>query len=88
MERDPENVASLTSTILNLAPQLAKDPNVLRYYLRESLEYQGVPGASVGALTKAEKDVTDTKMRKDEMQANRYGGAKSLDELVGLPLKI
>ena len=42
-EADPDMVVSLYNTLQQANPEIARDPNLIRFALREAIQYESVP---------------------------------------------
>jgi hypothetical protein len=58
---DPERVASFATTIARTDPAILQDPNLLRFILREAVQYDGIPPQTVSDLAKTR----ETQLRGD-----------------------
>jgi hypothetical protein len=68
---DPEQVAEIYETIRRSSEDIASDKNLLRFQLREALQYGGVPPDSYKQMLEIGKlRGTNDKFERDE---NRYG---------------
>ena len=73
---DPEQVAEIYETIRRGSEDVASDKNLLRFQLREALQYGGVPPDGYKQLQEIGK-LRDTH-DKAERDENRYGPARAL----------
>jgi len=58
-DAEPDMVVNLFNTLQNANPEVARDPNLLRFALRESLQYESVPLHTY-------KDLVETEERKNK----------------------
>lgn len=66
---DPQMVAEIFATIRRGAPSIAADPALLRFQMREALQYGGLPTEGYGQLTKIrgmENDNSEAERRDDQ----------------------
>jgi hypothetical protein len=54
-EYDPKKVISMAQTLYNINPKVINDHNNLRFILRESLAYDGIPTSIIETLAKAQQ---------------------------------
>lgn len=69
---DPQNVASLAHSIRSAAPDAARDPNFLRFALREALQYDAVPLHTYKDLTAMQELRTKTDRTRRDLERERY----------------
>lgn len=71
-EADPDTVLSLYNTLAAANTELAKDPNLLRFALREALQYEAVPLHTYKDLVEMQKNRAQGNTFMDELQNNLY----------------
>lgn len=81
-EADPQRVADAAANIMDAAPTLASNPAVLRFVLRENLAHDAMPLSTATALTKGEKEMSDTAKNKMTLDDAKYKGNGSMADLL------
>jgi hypothetical protein len=71
-EADPDTVVSLYNTLAAANPEIAGDANLLRFALREALQYDAVPLHTYKDLISMGKDRADTEVKQNELTSKRY----------------
>lgn len=71
-EADPETVVSLYNTLAKANPEVAADPNLLRFALREALQYDAVPLHTYKDLVSMGKDRAESDLKTDQLTDKRY----------------
>ena len=71
-EHDPEDVASLASSIRAVAPDGARDPNYLRFALREALQYGALPSHTYKDMADAQGKIDTSHKIRTELDNARY----------------
>jgi hypothetical protein len=71
-EADPDTVVSLYNTLAAANPEIAADANLLRFALREALQYDAVPLHTYKDLISMGKDRADTETKQQDLTAQRY----------------
>jgi hypothetical protein len=71
-EADPDTVVSLYNTLAKANPEVVKDRNLLRFALREALQYDAVPLHTYKDLISMGKDRADTLEKLQKFDENRY----------------
>jgi hypothetical protein len=71
-EADPDTVVSLYNTLAKANPEIVKDKNLLRFALREALQYDAVPLHTYKDLISMGKDRADTQEKLQKIEDNRY----------------
>lgn len=76
-EADPDTVVSLYNTLANANPEIVRDSNLLRFALREALQYDAVPLHTYKDLISMGKDRADMEEKMQRLEDRRYsiGGA-------------
>jgi hypothetical protein len=65
-------VVSLYNTLAKANPEIVKDKNLLRFALREALQYDAVPLHTYKDLISMGKDRADTQEKLQKIEDNRY----------------
>ena len=71
-EHDPDDVASLASSIRAVAPDGARDPNYLRFALREALQYGALPSHTYKDMADAQNKIDSSRKSRDDQSNARY----------------
>jgi hypothetical protein len=71
-ESDPDTVVSLYNTLAKANPEIVKDKNLLRFALREALQYDAVPLHTYKDLISMGKDRADTQSKLQDIEEKRY----------------
>lgn len=71
-EAEPETVVSLYNTLAKANPEIVKDKNLLRFALREALQYDAVPLHTYKDLISMGKDRADTQEKEQKIEDRRY----------------
>lgn len=71
-EADPEMVLSLYNTLAAANPEVVNDKNLLRFALREALQYEAVPLHTYKDLISMGKDRAQTQNELSELNDTRY----------------
>ena len=71
-EADPETVVSLYNTLASANPEIVRDRNLLRFALREAIQYDAVPLHTYKDLISMGKDRASTMQTLEEMEDRRY----------------
>ena len=71
-EHDPDDVASLASSIRAVAPDGARDPNYLRFALREALQYGSLPQHTYKDMADAQNKIDSSRKSREDMSKDRY----------------
>jgi hypothetical protein len=71
-EADPDTVVSLYNTLAKANPEVVKDRNLLRFALREALQYDAVPLHTYKDLISMGKDRADTQTKLHDLEEKRY----------------
>lgn len=71
-EADPDTVVSLYNTLAAANPEIAGDANLLRFALREALQYDAVPLHTYKDLISMGKDRADTDSKQYDLNKQRY----------------
>lgn len=71
-EADQDTVVSLYNTLAKANPEVVKDRNLLRFALREALQYDAVPLHTYKDLISMGKDRVDTENKQMEIDSKRY----------------
>ena len=77
-EADPDTVISLYNTLAKANPEIVSDANLLRFALREAIQYEAVPLHTYKDLISMGKDRAETESKQMDIERNRYtiGGSK------------
>lgn len=71
-EADPDTVVSLYNTLAKANPEIAEDANLLRFALREAIQYDAVPLHTYKDLISMGKDRADTETKQHALNTQRY----------------
>lgn len=71
-EADPDMVVDLYNTISRANPEIARDKNLLRFALREAIQYEAVPLHTYKDLMSIGKDRVDIEDKTNKLQSARY----------------
>lgn len=71
-EADPDTVVSLYNTLAKANPEIVKDKNLLRFALREALQYDAVPLHTYKDLISIGKDRADTQEKLQKLEESKY----------------
>jgi hypothetical protein len=71
-EADPDTVVSLYNTLAKANPEIAEDANLLRFALREAIQYDAVPLHTYKDLISMGKDRAETEHKQHELTSKRY----------------
>jgi hypothetical protein len=71
-EADPDSVVSLYNTLAKANPEIVKDKNLLRFALREALQYDAVPLHTYKDLISMGKDRASTQDMTQKLEDRRY----------------
>jgi hypothetical protein len=71
-DAEPEMVMSLYNTLQNANPEVARDPNLLRFALREALQYESVPLHTYRDLVEVEEKKQKSRDVMEKNQERRY----------------
>jgi len=78
-EEDEDKVVDLYNTVKEVAPELAKDKNVMRVVLRSAVQYDGIAAPDLAQLVEAEKTLQKSKWNTQAVQERSYEGSKGPD---------
>lgn len=73
-EADPKTVISLYNTLAESNEDVARDPNLLRFALREALQYDAVPMHTYKDLIEMQKSKRQAEKDSIPVEQSRYGG--------------
>jgi len=71
-EADPDTVVSLYNTLAKANPEIVKDKNLLRFALREALQYDAVPLHTYKDLISMGKDRADMNEKMQKLEDRKY----------------
>lgn len=71
-EADPDTVVSLYNTLAQANPEIVKDKNLLRFALREALQYDAVPLHTYKDLISMGKDRADMEEKNQKINEKKY----------------
>lgn len=71
-DADPDMVLSLYNTLQNANPEVTQDPNLLRFALRESLQYESVPMHTYKDLVEVDEKKQKAREMAGKNQDKRY----------------
>lgn len=71
-EADPDTVVSLYNTLAKANPEIVKDKNLLRFALREALQYDAVPLHTYKDLISMGKDRADMQEKMQKLEDRKY----------------
>lgn len=71
-EADPDTVVSLYNTLAKANPEIVKDKNLLRFALREALQYDAVPLHTYKDLISMGKDRAETQEKLQKIEERKY----------------
>jgi len=71
-EAEPDTVVNLYNTLAKANPEIVKDKNLLRFALREALQYDAVPLHTYKDLISIGKDRADTQAKLQDLEEKRY----------------
>lgn len=71
-DADPNMVVSLFNTLQNANPEVVRDPNLLRFALRESLQYESVPMHTYKDLVEVEEKKNKSVDTANKIEDKRY----------------
>jgi hypothetical protein len=71
-EADPDTVVSLYNTLAKANPEIVKDKNLLRFALREALQYDAVPLHTYKDLISMGKDRADMQEKTQKLEDRKY----------------
>lgn len=71
-EAEPETVVSLYNTLAKANPEIVKDKNLLRFALREALQYDAVPMHTYKDLISMGKDRADMQEKTQRFEQEKY----------------
>jgi hypothetical protein len=71
-EADPDTVVSLYNTLSKANPEIVKDKNLLRFALREALQYDAVPLHTYKDLISMGKDRADMQEKMQKLEDRKY----------------
>lgn len=71
-EAEPDTVVSLYNTLAKANPEIVKDKNLLRFALREALQYDAVPLHTYKDLISMGKDRADTQEKMQKLEDRKY----------------
>jgi hypothetical protein len=71
-EADPDTVVSLYNTLAKANPEIVKDKNLLRFALREALQYDAVPLHTYKDLISMGKDRASTQDMTQKLEDRKY----------------
>lgn len=71
-EADPDTVVSLYNTLAKANPEIVKDKNLLRFALREALQYDAVPLHTYKDLISMGKDRADMQEKMQKLEERKY----------------
>jgi hypothetical protein len=71
-EADPDTVVSLYNTLAKANPEIVKDKNLLRFALREALQYDAVPLHTYKDLISMGKDRADMQEKMQRLEDRKY----------------
>lgn len=71
-EADPDTVVSLYNTLSKANPEIVKDKNLLRFALREALQYDAVPLHTYKDLISMSKDRADMQEKMQKLEDRKY----------------
>jgi hypothetical protein len=71
-EADPDTVVSLYNTLAKANPEIVKDKNLLRFALREALQYDAVPMHTYKDLISMGKDRADMQEKMQRLEDRKY----------------
>lgn len=74
-EADPDDVASLASSIRAVAPDGARDANYLRFALREALQYGALPSHTYKDMADAQGKIDKSHVDRNNLDTARYTNA-------------
>lgn len=71
-EAEPDTVVSLYNTLAKANPEIVKDKNLLRFALREALQYDAVPLHTYKDLISMGKDRADMQEKMQKLEDRKY----------------
>jgi hypothetical protein len=71
-EADPDTVVSLYNTLAKANPEIVRDKNLLRFALREALQYDAVPLHTYKDLISMGKDRADMQEKMQKLEDRKY----------------
>lgn len=71
-EADPDTVVSLYNTLARANPEIAQDSNLLRFALREAIQYEAVPLHTYKDLVSMGKERAQTEELNNKLDGQRY----------------
>jgi len=71
-EADPDMVKTLFNTLQNANPEFTRDSNLLRFALREALQYESVPTHTYRDLVEIEERKSKARDSQKRLEDNRY----------------
>jgi len=71
-EEDEDKILDLYNTIKSVAPELAKDKNVVRVVLRQGAQYDGIAAPDLAQLVEAERNIQKSKWNSNVVGSEKY----------------
>ena len=71
-EAEPDTVVSLYNTLAKANPEVVSDPNLLRFALREAIQYEAVPLHTYKDLISMNKDRSSTEELQGRLDDKKY----------------
>ena len=71
-EEDEDKVIDIYNTIKSVAPELAKDKNVVRVVLRSAVQYDGIAAPDLAQLIEAERSIQKSKNNTNVLASEAY----------------
>jgi hypothetical protein len=71
-EAEPETIVNLYNTLAKANPEIVEDPNLLRFALREAVQYDAVPLHTYKDLISMGKDKVKSELDQHELTNRRY----------------
>lgn len=73
-EADPVELVDMFNDLRATKPDIAKNTNMLRFALREALQYGGIPQQTVKTIADIDKSMTDAATKRKQLTDEMYSG--------------
>lgn len=74
-EADPVELVDMFNDLRATKPDIAKNTNMLRFALREALQYGGIPQQTVKTIADIDKAMTDSALKRTQLTDAMYSGS-------------
>ena len=75
-EADPVELVDMYNDLRATKPDIAKNTNMLRFALREALQYGAIPQQTVKTIADIDKAMTDSALKRTALTDQMYSGSK------------